>query len=780
MNWKKRNAKCGDFNLAPNDFKPENYKTPFILNGWVAVVRDMGGLIFINLRDRYGLMQLVIEPENNPTLAEKAKELKSEFVIWAEGHLRLRSNPNPKLPSGYVELLLSDFGIINKAELPPFEIVDDLETNEELKLRYRYLDLRRHSLQRNFIVRNQVYQIIHKYFEEHNFLEVETPVLVKSTPEGARDYVVPSRIHNGKFYALPQSPQIYKQILMMAGFDKYIQIVKCFRDEDLRSDRQPEFTQLDLEMSFVERDDVLTIIEGLFQRLWKDILDIDLPNKFPRMSYEEAMMRFGSDKPDIRFDMEIKDISDIAKDIEFKVFQDVLKDHPVNVLTNIATPPQEGNFLTTPTANAATPPQEGNFKREFLKYAELPYNPKLKERAKELRKENNLAEALLWNELKNKQFHNLDFDRQKIIGNYIVDFFNANFGIIIEIDGDSHNNKIEYDEQRDAFLQGLGLTIIHISDNDVRKNMNNVLKYIESKFPSCGGVPAIAGGVVNIDCHAEQVCEIEISNKKIPKGIVALINAKGAGNYSRKQLDNLTDYAKKYGAKGLAYIKINEKGEVSSPIAKFLTDTQLEAIKQVAGAENNDLILISSDEKHRALTILGALRLEMARQLGIIDKLKDVYSFHYVVDFPLFEYDADANRYVAMHHPFTSPKMDCKELGDALANAYDLILNGNEIGGGSIRIHNSDIQSKIFELIGLSNEEAEEKFGFLLKALRYGAPPHGGIALGIDRIVMLLCGTDNIRDVIAFPKTTSATSLMDGCPSVIDAGQLKELGIIIK
>ena len=598
MNWKKRNAKCGDFTqeiISPTEFKTANYPNKFILNGWIHNVRDMGGLIFIDLRDRYGLMQLVIEPENNPDLAEKAKTLKSEFVIWAEGNLRLRSNPNPKLPSGYVELLLNDFGIINKAELPPFEIIDDVDANEELKLRYRYLDLRRHSLQRNFIVRNQVYQIIHRYFEQNDFLEVETPVLVKSTPEGARDYVVPSRIHKGHFYALPQSPQIYKQILMMAGFDKYIQIVKCFRDEDLRSDRQPEFTQLDLEMSFVERDDVLTIIEGLFKELWKEILNIDIPNKFPRITYEEAMTKYGSDKPDIRFGMEITNISDIAKNVDFKVFQDVLNE----------------------------------------------------------------------------------------------------------------------------------------------KN-----------------------------------------------GYVALINVKGTGNYSRKQLDALTEYAKKYGAKGLAYIKISDTGEVSSPILKFLNAEDLTAIKNIANAENNDLILISSDEKYRALTILGALRLELARQLGIIEKLKNTYSFHYVVDFPLFEYDADAKRYVAMHHPFTSPDLSQLETLDkdpskVNANAYDLVLNGNEVGGGSIRIHDSNIQSKIFELIGLTDEEKEEKFGFLLKALKFGAPPHGGIALGIDRLVMLLCGTDNIRDVIAFPKTTSATSLMDGCPSAVDINQLKELGINI-
>jgi aspartyl-tRNA synthetase len=599
MNWKKRNAKCGDFSqelVSPKDFNPTYYKEPFILNGWVHNVRDMGGLIFIDLRDRYGLMQLVIELENNHELAERAKEIRTEYVIWCEGNLRLRSNPNSKLPSGYMELLLNDFGIINKSEFPPFEIVDELGTNEELKLRYRYLDLRRPALQKNFIIRNKVYQIIHKYFEKNEFLEVETPILVKSTPEGARDYVVPSRIHNGKFYALPQSPQIYKQILMMSGFDKYIQIVKCFRDEDLRSDRQPEFTQLDLEMSFVEKDDILTIIERLFKEIWKEILNINIPEKFPRITYEEAMTRFGSDKPDIRFSMEIVNISDIVKNVEFKVFQDVL-------------------------------------------------------------------------------------------------------------------------------------------------------------------------------------------NKK--QGYVALINAKGAGNYSRKQLDGLTDYAKKYGAKGLAYIKIADNGEISSPIAKFLKQEEMDAIKNIANAENGDLILIASDEKYRALTILGALRLEMAKQLNIMEGLKNTFSFHYVVDFPLFEYNEDKKRYVAMHHPFTSPDLSQLDMLDVNAsqvnaNAYDLVLNGTEIGGGSIRIHDSNVQSKIFELIGLSEEEKEEKFGFLLKALKFGAPPHGGIALGIDRIVMMLCGTDNIRDVIAFPKTTSAMSLMDGCPSEIDAAQLAELGITVR
>ena len=587
MNWKKRTAKCGELTI-------EQTGKNFVLNGWVSNVRDMGGLIFIDLRDRYGIMQLVIEPENNPQLAEKSKELKSEYVIWCEGTLRERSNPNTKLKTGYIELLLSDYGVINKSELPPFEIVDDLDTNEEIKLRYRYLDLRRPILQRNFIIRNQVYNIMHRYFEKNGFLEVETPILMKSTPEGARDFLVPSRINKGKFYALPQSPQIFKQILMISGFDKYIQIAKCFRDEDLRSDRQPEFTQIDLEMSFVEQEDIMSLLEGFVKELWKEIRGIEVNAPFKRMTYEEAMCRFGSDKPDIRFGMEIIDISELVRNTEFKVFNDVLSD---------------------------------------------------------------------------------------------------------------------------------------------------------------------------------------------PEGRVAVINAKGAANYSRKQIDNLVEYAKKYGAKGLAYIKI-VNGEINSPIAKFLTKDVLDSILEKSGAADGDLLLISSDKKYRTYTILGALRLELARQLGIMEKLRDVFSFHWVVDFPLFEYDENEKRYVAMHHPFTAPKdEDIEKLdsnpADVHANAYDLVVNGAELGGGSVRIHENAIQQKIFSLLGISEQNAEDKFGFLLKALKFGAPPHAGLALGLDRVVMMLAGTDNIRDVIAFPKTTSGISIMDGSPNVVDEQQLKELGIAL-
>lgn len=587
MNWLKRTEKCGNVNET---FVGKE----LILNGWVASVRNMGGLFFCDLRDRYGIVQFVIEPDKYPELAERAKELRSEFVVWVKGVVRLRENPNKNIPSGLVEILINDFGIINRSELPPFEISDDIETNEELKLKYRYLDLRRPALQRNFIIRNKVYQVMHKYYEENDFLEVETPVLMKSSPEGARDFLVPSRINNGKFYALPQSPQIFKQILMMSGFDKYVQIVKCFRDEDLRSDRQPEFTQIDVEMSFVDQDDILGLTEGFIKTLWKEVLDMDVETPFMRMPYETAMQKYGSDKPDLRFGIEIETITDCVRDTEFKVFNDTLE-------TN---------------------------------------------------------------------------------------------------------------------------------------------------------------------------------------GTIALINAKNCAGFSRKQLDGLTDHAKKYGAKGLAWMKFNGN-EVNSPIAKFLSEKHIEAIKSAAKVEDNDLILIVSDAKYKCYTILGALRLEIARQTGILEEVKDKFSFHWVVDFPLYEFDEEENRYIAMHHPFTSPNDEDLHYMDSdpskvRAKAYDLVVNGAELGGGSIRIHENEVQQKMFNLIGLTSEDAEEKFGYLLKALKFGAPPHGGIALGLDRVVMTLAGTNNIRDVIAFPKTTSGLSLMDGSPSSVDDKQLAELGIQLR
>ncbi len=584
MSFQKRTMKCGE----PRE---EHVNQQITLNGWVQNVRNLGGLIFIDLRDRYGLMQLIIEPENQAELAQRATELKQEFVIWAKGTIRKREKPNQKMPTGYVEMLVSDYGIINRAELPPFEVSDDIETSEEIKLQYRYLDLRRPILQQKFIVRNQVYQILHKYYSDNDFLEVETPVLMKSTPEGARDFLVPSRINKGKFYALPQSPQLYKQILMVSGFDRYMQIVKCFRDEDLRSDRQPEFTQVDVEMSFVEIDDVLTMTEGAIRKIWKEVLGIEIEEKFRRMPYVEAMSKYGSDKPDLRYDLELKELTDAVKDCGFSVFADNIK----------------------------------------------------------------------------------------------------------------------------------------------------------------------AGG------------------------IVAALNAKGCAEFSRKKIDELTNLAKKYGAKGLAWMKF-EKGEVNSPIAKFLNEQDIASIKEITKAEDGDLVLIVSDKWTRTYTVLGAIRIEIAKLSGIYDKIKDKFSFHWVTEFPLFEYDEEADRYVAMHHAFTSPMdEDLHNLDTApdkvRAKAYDLVVNGAELGGGSIRIHDSHIQKRIFELMNLGEEEIEAKFGYFTKALKYGAPPHGGIALGLDRIVMTLCGTDNIRDVIAFPKTTSGLSLMDGCPSPVDNMQLAELAI---
>lgn len=584
MNFTKRTVTCGEL-------RPSNEGQEVVLNGWVNTRRDLGGLFFIDLRDRYGITQLFIYPDTQPELYNKAKTLGNEFVIWAKGKVRLRENPNPNIPTGLVEIWIDDFDIINQAELPIFEISDKVEVNEELRLKYRYLDLRRPSLQNNFIVRNKVYQITHKYFYEQNFLEVETPVLMKSTPEGARDFLVPSRVNKGKFYALPQSPQIFKQLLMVSGFDRYMQIVKCFRDEDLRSDRQPEFTQIDIEMSFIDQNEIITVMEGYVKNLWKDVINYDTPDSFYRMSYHEAMSKYGSDKPDIRFDLNLVSLNEVVKNSEFKVFADAL---------------------------------------------------------------------------------------------------------------------------------------------------------------------AINGSIV-------------------------ALNAKGCANYSRKQLDDLTDFAKKYGAKGLAWVKF-ENGEIKSPISKFMTESEMAEIKSVTNAEDGDLLLISSDSWTKAHTISGALRLEIARQTGIMEQVKDKYSFHWVVDFPLFEFDEESGRYFAMHHPFTSPHPDDLEyldtdIGKVRAIAHDLVINGHEVGGGSIRIHDSGVQSTMFDKLGISKEEADSKFGFLLDALKYGAPPHGGIAFGLDRLVMVLTGNDNIRDVIAFPKTTSGLSLMDGSPSYVDEAQLKELGL---
>lgn len=588
MHFKKRTHTCGEL-------RELNIGENVVLNGWIDTRRDLGGVIFIELRDRYGITQVVFEPHFNEQAHHEAKILRSEFVISIEGVVRKRpeGTDNDTLATGKIDVLVNRLVVLNHAKTPPFQIKNDTEAGEDLRLKYRFLDLRRPSLQNNFILRHKLSQITRKYFDENNFLEIETPVLMKSTPEGARDFLVPSRIHNGKFYALPQSPQTYKQILMVAGMDRYFQIVKCFRDEDLRADRQPEFTQIDVEMSFVDQENIFEMVEGLMKRFFKEIWNRDLQLPIPRLSFDEAMERFGSDKPDLRFNLEMKTLNHVFENSEFKVFK----------------------------------------------------------------------------------------------------------------------------EQIDS------------------------------------------------------------------NGIITGLVAPGCGNYTRNQLDVLTDFIKKLGAGGLIWIRVKEDG-LDAPVMKFFTEEEKKNLVEQLNAKTGDLIFVLTGKKHKTLSLMGSLRLEMARRLELI-KPDAEPKLLWVYDFPLFEWDEETKRFYAMHHPFTSPRLeDIEKMDSDLANvkarAYDLVLNGNEIAGGSIRIHSSELQSKMFKALGLTEEEANEKFGFLLSAFQYGAPPHGGIAFGFDRLVMIFAGENSIRDVIAFPKTASGISLMDDSPSSVDEHQLKELHIKIR
>ncbi|HVO75732.1 MAG TPA: aspartate--tRNA ligase [Ignavibacteriaceae bacterium] len=588
MYFNQRTHTCGEL-------RENHIGQKVVLNGWVDNRRDLGGLIFVDVRDRYGITQVVFEPGFNPEAHNSAKELRSEFVISVEGTVRKRppETDNPNLATGHVDVMVDKLVILNEAKPTPIPIKDKIDTSEDIRLKYRYLDLRRTSLQKNLLMRHRMYQLVRKFFDENNFIEIETPVLMKSTPEGARDYLVPSRLHKGKFYALPQSPQTYKQILMVSGFDRYFQIVKCFRDEDLRADRQPEFTQIDVEMSFIDQHQIFEIVEKLMKILFKEIWNKELPLPLPILTFDEAMEKYGSDKPDLRFDLQMKTLNHVFHATSFKVFQDQIK--------------------------------------------------------------------------------------------------------------------------------------------------NN--------------------------------------------GIITGLVAPKCGDYTRNQLDVITDFVKKLGAGGLIWMRVKEN-DLEAPISKYLTEEEKKNIIASLSAKPGDLLFILSGSKNKTLTIMGNLRLEMARRLDLI-KGDSQPALLWVTDFPLLEWDEQTKRYYAMHHPFTSPHLQDAPLmetdpSSVRARAYDLVLNGSEIAGGSIRIHNASMQSKMFKVLGITENEAEQKFGFLLNAFKYGAPPHGGIAFGFDRMAMIFAGENSIREVIAFPKTASAVSLMDESPSPVSEEQLKELHIKIR
>ena len=585
MQGLKRSHRCTEVSSA-------NIGEKVTVMGWVQKSRNKGGIIFVDLRDRSGILQVIFEVSQcGAECFEKAGKLRSEFVAAIEGTVCKRAGAvNENLATGDIEVVASSLRILSEAETPPFPIEENSKTKEEIRLKYRYLDLRRPDLQRNLIMKSKVATIARQFMADEGFLEIETPMLTKSTPEGARDYLVPSRVHPGTFYALPQSPQLFKQLLMCSGYDRYFQIARCFRDEDLRADRQPEFTQMDMELSFVDVDDVIDVNERLLAKLFKEILDLDIQLPIQRMTWQEAMDRFGSDKPDLRFGLELKDVSDVVKDCEFGVF-----------------------------------------------------------------------------------------------------------------------------------------------------------------------TGALANG-----------------------GTVRGINAEGQGSMPRKKIDALIEYAKTYGAKGLAYIVINEDGSYKSSFAKFMTEEQMNALVAAMDGKPGDLLLFAADKTKIVWTVLGALRCHLAELMGLVDK--NVYRFVWITEFPLLEWSDEENRFTAMHHPFTMPMEEDLQYidsdpGRVRAKAYDIVLNGNEIGGGSVRIHQDDIQEKMFECLGFTKAEAHERFGFLLDAFKYGVPPHAGLAYGLDRLVMLMAKQDSIRDVIAFPKVKDALCLMTNAPDYVDDKQLAELGI---